>query len=342
MGRKSALTGLWHGGGKGVIAQAEGERHRDAAYRAELFADYGDFLTSLRGCYIAAEDSGVNVQDMDIVFSRSRFTTCISPTLGGSGNPSVPTAAGVAMAMEAALEFLGSENPAQRAFEGLSFAVQGCGNVARPLMHNLLSKGAARIVASDVDAGSIEQARAEMAAAGHDVAKLELRQVDFGDNSVLAEDVDVVSPCAWGGILTPETCSSIRARIVCGAANSQLLDPDDDCGMAAAGVTYVPDFVANPMGIVNCANEMYGRVGALGTTEDPMLGDRLGRDYEFSVFNSTLRVLRAAAKQGTSTAVSANALADELCTQLHPIWAPGHRSQQIMDSLVNGSWADDA
>ena len=155
---------------------------------------------------------------------------------------------------------------------------------------------------------------------------------------MLGECVDVVSPCAWGGILSPETCPSIRAHIVCGAANSQLLDPDDDCGMTDRGVTYVPDFVANPMGIVNCANEMYGRVGALGTTQDPMLSERLGRDYEFSVYNSTLRVLRTAAADGTSTAVAANAVADKLCMETHPIW--GHRSQQIIDSLVDGSWAD--
>ena len=76
--------------------------------------------------------------------------------------PAVTPCAAVAMAMEAALEFLGSANTPERAFEGLSFAVQGCGNVARPLMHNLLSKGAARIVASDVDAGCIEQARTEL------------------------------------------------------------------------------------------------------------------------------------------------------------------------------------
>lgn len=44
--------------------------------------------------------TGVNVTDVDVVFRHTRYTTCISPGLGGSGNPSVPTAAGVVEAME--------------------------------------------------------------------------------------------------------------------------------------------------------------------------------------------------------------------------------------------------
>jgi len=49
MGQKSALAGLWAGGGKGVIHQPP--NHRDPAVRRDVFFDYGDFLTSLNGCY---------------------------------------------------------------------------------------------------------------------------------------------------------------------------------------------------------------------------------------------------------------------------------------------------
>ena len=85
MGRKSSLAGLWAGGGKGIIPAPAATAHPT---RRALLEDYGDFLTSLRGCYVAAEDVGVTVQDLDIVFSKTRFATCISPQLGGSGNPS--------------------------------------------------------------------------------------------------------------------------------------------------------------------------------------------------------------------------------------------------------------
>jgi glutamate dehydrogenase/leucine dehydrogenase len=329
MGRKNATTGLWWGGGKGVIVQPPGDAYLDTNYRKMLFEEYGSFLTSLRGCYVAAEDSGIYVDDVDVVYSRSRYTTCISPELGGSGNPSIPTAAGVVCGMEAALEFAGMGD-----LTGKRVAVQGCGNVGRPLMKFLLEKGVASIVASDPVETNANLARAEFGSSG----KVEVRHVEFGDNSILAEDCDIASPCAWGATVNEETVAALKAKIVCGAANSQLADPNSDYGMQDRGIIYVPDFVGNCMGIVNCADEGFGRVGTLGTTEDPQISSRLGRDFEFSVYNSTMRVLQKAKDDGSSTPIAANAIADELAAVPHPLW--GHRSKAIVAALVNDDWAN--
>lgn len=43
---------------------------------------------------VAAEDAGVVVSDIDNVHMRTRYTTCISEELGGSGNPSIATGQG--------------------------------------------------------------------------------------------------------------------------------------------------------------------------------------------------------------------------------------------------------
>jgi valine dehydrogenase (NAD+) len=46
---------------------------------------------------------------------------------------------------------------------------------------------------------------------------------------------------------------------VCGAANNQLGEPDDDDGaLAARGILYAPDFVVNAGGIINLAEEFVG------------------------------------------------------------------------------------
>ena len=101
----------------------------DVAERTRLLEDYGAFLTSLRGCYVAAEDAGICVADMDVIFSKTRHTTCISPALGGSGNPSVPTAMGVVRAMEAATRFT---EGAGADLANKRIAIQGAGNVGGP------------------------------------------------------------------------------------------------------------------------------------------------------------------------------------------------------------------
>ncbi|MCH7677458.1 leucine dehydrogenase, partial [candidate division KSB1 bacterium] len=95
MTRKNALAGLWWGGGKGVIAHNPEIEKSNPEIRASIYKEYGDLLTSIRGCYVTAEDVGTNVDDMANIFSSTRFTTCIPGHLGGSGNPSVPTARGV-------------------------------------------------------------------------------------------------------------------------------------------------------------------------------------------------------------------------------------------------------
>lgn len=65
MGRKNALAGIWWGGGKGVIARPKDgnpdTRWRRRDFRDILFLEYGCLMSSIRGCYVTAEDLGVRV-----------------------------------------------------------------------------------------------------------------------------------------------------------------------------------------------------------------------------------------------------------------------------------------
>ena len=85
------------------------------------------------------------------------------------------------------------------------------------------------------------------------------------------------------------------------------------------------------MGIVNAANEQYGYV-----KNDPLFERHLRRDWEHSIFQTTLRVLEKSCSTGTPTAEIAMQLADRLSLEEHPIF--GHRGRQIIDSLVADRW----
>ena len=133
MGQKNACAGLWSGGGKGAVhAPDRSEVENYDEWKRNMCLDYGDLLSSINGCYVTAEDMGMNVSDLDIIHSRSRFTTCISNEIGGSGNPSVPTARGIFTAIGAVLDWMQMGD-----VEGKSFAVQGAGNVASPLRYRV-------------------------------------------------------------------------------------------------------------------------------------------------------------------------------------------------------------
>jgi glutamate dehydrogenase/leucine dehydrogenase len=324
MTHKNALAGLWWGGGKGVMARNPAVDSRDPAIRAEIFREYGEFTTSLRGVYVTAEDVGTQTEDMLNIFSRTRFTTCIPENVGGSGNPSRATAAGTVRGLEAALRFLDGGD-----LQGRRIAVQGTGNVGEHLVRFLLERKVRSIVACDIDAGRLEALRSMFPG-----APLEARLVDRKDLAFLGVDCDVLAPCATGAILNPSTIPAIKARVVCGAANNQLEDPErDGLALFERKIHYVPDFLVNRMGIVHCANEQYGYV-----ERDPLVERHFDEKWEYSIYNLTLRVLELARESGEPPARAAGRLAEEFSQDRHPLF--GHRGQLIIDSLVSGAWAN--
>ena len=218
MTHKNALAGIWWGGGKGVIAHNPAIEKNCIQTRADLYTDYGRLMSAIKGCYVTAEDAGTHVTDMENIFSHTRFTTCIPPKLGGSGNPSLLTAKGVVCGMEAASEYL-----QLGALAGKVIAIQGVGNVGRPLIEFLLAKDVKHIIACDVNAHHVAQCQQQFAT---DRVSVSVSQP--GCERILAEDCDILAPCAVGGILHPQSIATIKAAIVCGAANNQLEKSERD------------------------------------------------------------------------------------------------------------------
>ncbi|XP_072027287.1 leucine dehydrogenase-like isoform X2 [Amphiura filiformis] len=324
MGVKSALAGLWNGGGIGIVSEPRERKHLLPDFRTLVFNDYGGFITSLNGCYVAAEDVGLNVSDLDNVHMFTRYTTCISEDKGGSGNPSVATGKGVICAMEGALDFLEMGTLA-----GKSVAIQGAGNVSTVIVEGLLKKKVASIYVTDCHMNRVEDMKHKFHPKHSKVLTVE--KVPLDDTSVLAYPCDIVSPCALGNVLNKYTIPTINARIVCGAANNQLGSPADNQLMKDRDITYIVDYLANRMGIVNCANENYGRL-----PDDPAIGRHFGREWENSIFVMTKRILQKAADDNITAVEAANSIADKLSRELHPIWP--NRSQQIIHALIDNEW----
>jgi leucine dehydrogenase len=322
MTHKNALAGLWWGGGKGIIIANPAIDKHDPKVRETIFKEYGLFITSLKGCYITAEDVGASVDDMSHIFSQTRFITCIPHTVGGSGNPSGWTAKGVISGMEAALHFLEDNS-----LKGKVVVVQGMGHVGEPLIHYLFEKNVDKVIACDTDGKTVNSVKEK-----YKNKPLMATVAARGDHTILKEECDILAPCATGAVLNPDTIPGIKARIICGAANNQLEDNErDDRLLYERQILYVPDFLTNRMGIVNCANEQYGYVD-----NDPFIQRHLSRDWVHSVYQTTLQVLQGSREHKEPPGKVALRIADELSYEMHPIF--GHRGRQIIDSLVAGNW----
>jgi len=322
MTMKNALAGLWWGGGKGVMAHNPTVDKNNPIIRASIYQEFGELMTSIHGCYVTAEDVGTDVTDMVNVFAKTRFTTCIPLRLGGSGNPSVPTARGIISGMEAALEFLEMGTLA-----GKTIAVQGMGHVASPLIKYLFEKEVKKVIACEINPYIVKEVREIVTG-----CNLEAKIVSLDDLSIFQSECDIFAPCATGAILNPITIPMIKAKIICGAANNQLEDSRrDDKMLYERGIVYVPDFLTNRMGIVNCANEQYGYV-----RNDPFIEQHLTKEWEYSIYQIALKVLKESRNTHTPPGEVALRLANELSLQNHPIF--GHRGQSVVDSLVASQW----
>ncbi|MGZ7091218.1 MAG: Glu/Leu/Phe/Val dehydrogenase family protein, partial [Candidatus Angelobacter sp.] len=70
---------------------------------------------------------------------------------------------------------------------------------------------------------------------------------------------DVFAPCALGGVLNNQTIPQLKATLVVGAANNQLLEPRHGDLLQQRGILYAPDYAANAGGVINgCCREMLG------------------------------------------------------------------------------------
>lgn len=232
---KAAAAGLPLGGGKAVILGGP-----DRPKSRDMLLAYGRFVESLGGRYTTAADVGTTAEDLDVIGEVTEHVVGRTAAAGGSGDSGLSTAAGVFEAMNAAAQLLWGATGLQDRRVG----VEGVGKVGRHLVRLLLAAGA-RVVVSDPYAAAVAAVQQELP----DVLDLP---------TVLDADVDVYAPCALGARLTTQSVGNVRAQLICGAANNQLLTSDVDELLQDRGIVWVPDYVANAGGLIQVGGERLG------------------------------------------------------------------------------------
>jgi glutamate dehydrogenase/leucine dehydrogenase len=251
MTEKAALAGLPHGGGKTVVALEKGaEFDRD-----DLLTDIAGVIDGFGGGYITGPDVGTGPSDMERIHRLTPYALCRPEAAGGSGDSSGPTALGVTASIEAVCEHLWPG----RDLSELSFSLLGLGHVGALVAAYLSGRGA-RLIAADIDPNRV-------AATATMVTPAE----------AFRADVDVLVPCAVGGILTPSTVGDLRCRAIVGPANNQLDDDTTADVLAARGILWAPDTIVSAGGIVSAvARELHGASREEADDRVRAIGPRLG------------------------------------------------------------------
>jgi leucine dehydrogenase len=265
MTRKCAIAGLDAGGGKAVVLDHPGMD------RARAFRRLGAYIEELGGLYRCAGDLGTTQQDLLHVAQSTQYCNTSGDALGDA------TGITIVNGIRAAAAERGITDLSQ-----LSIAVQGCGLIGASVARAMAAHGA-RVSVADVDS---VRAKAVADEIGGGVVPPE---------NVLMQNVDVVSPCAIGGVLTPARVDEIRAWAICGGANNQLSSPEVADLIAARGIAYVPDFLASSGAVIRG-----GCLSVMHTDPAPLLA---------AVEGTARAVLRAAADERCSTVTVAERMA---------------------------------
>ncbi len=250
---KCALAGLNAGGGKLVLWEPAGPWPR-----AQVFARLGEEIEALGGLFRTAGDLGTTATDLEAVAARTRYVHKDEHGLANS------VAHGLLRCLQAVAE------TRDKPVRGLRVAVQGLGAVGRRVMARLVAEGA-QVWATDLDPARVAAAT-ESGAQALDPA------------AFLSAPVDVLVPCADGGLLTEENVNYIHAWAICGAANNLLASPEAGVRLHQRKITLVPDALASAGAVID-------GIGAsvMGLSDRTPLLERLG--------DTTRKVLSISAEQ---------------------------------------------
>lgn len=271
---KSAAAGLGLGGGKAVIMGGQ-----DLKTRALLLA-YGRFVQTLGGRYYTAADVGTTAEDLDVIAESTSYV--VGTNVRGSGDSGGSTAEGVFSAMRAAAGHVFGAG----GLTGRTVGIEGVGKVGARLPDLLARADVGQILVSDPDPLAIERVTARHPG---------IRRV----SSVLDADVDIYAPCALGATLTRESVARLRAAVVCGGANNQLSTNSVAGDLLHAGITWVPDYIANAGGVIQVGSEL-----ADAAPEQV-------REKITGISRTVAEVLTRSSEAGVTTAAAADAIVAE-------------------------------
>ena len=275
---KAAISGLSLGGGKAVII---GDSRKDKTQK--LMRKFGQFVDSLGGKYITAEDVGMTPKDMEYVRMETNHVTGIPKSLGGSGDPSPVTAFGVYMGIKASAKYKwGNDN-----LKDKIILVQGIGHVGETLVKYLSEEGA-NVMINDLDLNKLQN-----------ISKKFYAEIVTGD-SIYDLNMDIYAPCALGGTVNPSTIKRLKCEIIAGAANNQLADELRDSQLCLEkGICYAPDFLINAGGLISVYSELhnYDMNHALNQTR--------------KIYDTTLDIFRKAEIHNLTTNAAALLVAEQ-------------------------------
>ena len=194
-------------------------------------------------------DMNFPVEMSDVMIEQGYSMQYTGGLKAKTGPTGTPTAYGVYLALLEAINF----QEGVRSVEGKTAALMGLGAVGWFMGEHLLEGGVSELIISDISEDAIQKFINEHP--GYNIKSCPVSEV-------LSQNVDILSPCAIGGIFDDETIKTLNCKYIFGSSNNGLKASSQEEEIRLAkliadrGILYQVEWWHNTAGVI-CGAEEY-------------------------------------------------------------------------------------
>lgn len=194
-------------------------------------------------------DMNFPVEMSDVMIEQGYSMQYTGGVKAKTGPTGTPTAYGVYLALLEAINF----KEGVKSVEGKTAALSGLGAVGWYMGEYLLNGGVSKLIISDINQEAIDNFIKEHP--GYDITSVPADEILF-------QEVDILSPCAIGGIFDDESIAKLNCKYIFGSSNNGLKASSQEEEIrlaeliAAKDIVYQVEWWHNTAGVI-CGAEEY-------------------------------------------------------------------------------------
>ncbi|MBE5972423.1 MAG: amino acid dehydrogenase [Lachnoclostridium sp.] len=194
-------------------------------------------------------DMNFPVEMSDVMIEQGYSMQYTGGMKAKTGPTGTPTAYGVYLALLEAINF----QEGVKSVAGKSVALMGLGAVGWYMGEYLLEGGISKLIVADINQEAVDKFIAEHP--GHDITSVPVSEI-------LSQEVDILSPCAIGGIFDDATIPTLNCKYIFGSSNNGLKASSQEEEIRLAkliaerGILYQVEWWHNTAGVI-CGAEEY-------------------------------------------------------------------------------------
>lgn len=194
-------------------------------------------------------DMNFPVEMSDVMIEQGYSMQYTGGVKAKTGPTGTPTAYGVYLALLEAIDF----QEGAHSVEGKTAALMGLGAVGWYMAEHLLKGGVSKLTIADINEDTVKRFIDEHP--GYNIDSCPVSEV-------LYQDVDILSPCAIGGIFDDESISKLKCKYIYGSSNNGLKASSQEEEIRLAkliadkGILYTVEWWHNTAGVI-CGAEEY-------------------------------------------------------------------------------------